>query len=180
MNNFNALNMPNMSTRQNTGNIMRKPISYPQLDYYSQQINDIQNQIMQNQNLQNQMMQNNNMMQNNTSQNEMYGLKQVHGIEEANAFQVAQGVVVPLFDYDSQTIYLKYIDNQGNPCMVILDYTYRNQTQQVAVQNTQETNVNNNYVTQEQFADLNKQIAELQKKLNDFKSKMGNVKKENK
>ena len=168
MNNFNAFNMPNMSMQQQQ-NQMRGFIQNPQMNYYNQQMNNMQNMMAQNQ-----------MVQNNASQNEMYGLKPVHGIEEANAFQVAQGVVIPLFDFDSQTIYLKYIDNQGNPCMVILDYTYRNQTQQVAVQNTHETNVNNNYVTQEQFADLNKQIAELQKKLNDFKSKMGNVKKENK
>lgn len=170
MNNFNAFNMPNMSMQQqNQINMMRGSVQNPQMNYYNQQMNNMQNMMAQNQ-----------MVQNNASQNEMYGLKPVHGIEEANAFQVAQGVVIPLFDFDSQTIYLKYIDNQGNPCMVILDYTYRNQTQQVTVQNTQKTNVNNNYVTQEQFAELNKQIAELQKKLNDFKSKMGNVKKENK
>lgn len=117
------------------------------------------------------------------------GVIWVQGEAGAKAYQVTTpNLVVPLFDTENQTIYLKYLDQQGRPQYEILDYVNRNApspqppTQEVAVIET------GNFVTQEQFADfsnqMTQQFAELQKKLNDFKARVGNnkntAKKENK
>lgn len=50
---------------------------------------------------------------------------QVQGEGAAKAYNVAPGNTVPLWDSESQTIYVKSVDASGFPTMRILDYTIR-------------------------------------------------------
>lgn len=49
----------------------------------------------------------------------------VNGEEGAKAYMVAPNHTVPLWDSESQTIYLKSADNLGKPTIQYLDYTMR-------------------------------------------------------
>lgn len=53
------------------------------------------------------------------------GINWVLGIAGATAYPVAPGNTVPLWDSESQTIYLKSADNTGKQSMDIIDYTIR-------------------------------------------------------
>lgn len=53
------------------------------------------------------------------------GINWVLGIAGATAYPVAPGNTVPLWDSESQVIYLKSADNTGKQSMDIIDYTIR-------------------------------------------------------
>jgi len=80
----------------------------------------------------------------------------VQGETGAKSYLLAPNTTLPLWDSESQTIYLKSADASGMPSMKILDYTIRdasNQQHQVPI-------VDNpvEYVTKEEFDDFVKEI----------------------
>lgn len=104
-------------------------------------------------------------------------------VESQNA---AESYILPngvtswsLWDAKEQIIYVKSFDSNGRPFTKRLQYIDLD-----APPEPEESKVEMNYVTQEQFAELSesftKQMADLQKKLNDFKSRICNTNKKEK
>lgn len=60
------------------------------------------------------------------------GIIWVQGIEAAKAYAVAPNSSIPLWDSESQTIYLKSTDASGMPSMRILDYSIRTEAPRAA------------------------------------------------
>ena len=112
------------------------PVTYPQ--FYQQ------NPQMQNFNPQPQ-----------PSQNSMVW---VQGEAGAKSFLMAPNTTVPLWDSESQTIYIKSADTSGMPSMKILDYTIREQN------HSQNKIVENDYVTKQELSSFKSEITEMVKK----------------
>lgn len=91
------------------------------------------------------------------------GIIWVQGEQQAKQYQVNPGVVVPLFDSESQTIYIKFLDQQGKPQMTILDYVDRNAPEQ------KEDEVKVEYATKEQMTLMSDQLEALNKQIAGFK-----------
>lgn len=80
----------------------------------------------------------------------------VQGETGAKSYLLAPNTTLPLWDSESQTIYLKSTDASGMPSMKIIDYTIRNtSTPQVPVQN-QPHEID--YVTRDELEEFKKEI----------------------
>lgn len=98
--------------------------------------------------------------QNYTTNQPSGGIIWVSGEQQAKSYQVPQGFVVPLFDSESQTIYLRFTDTQGRPQTTILDYTERgSDDKQDVKRDDKKGNVGVEYITREQFDNLNQNVA---------------------
>lgn len=132
------------------------PNYYPNLQnpFYNPQMPIVQPQIQQTQ-------------EQNMNDN---GIIWVQGEAAAKAYPVLKNNTVVLWDSESQTIYIKSVDNSGIPTTRILEWTER-----VAQKNTQEVlpvinNTNNvDFVTRQEFD-------EIVKKINSISNKIGNNK----
>ena len=95
------------------------------------------------------------------------GIIWVQGETAARAYNLPNGTTLPLWDCESQTIYIKSVDANGKPTMTVLDYTER-------VDNTQKSNQENTpkleYATKDQIDALSKQFSEVNSKLNELGS----------
>ena len=60
------------------------------------------------------------------------GIIWIQGEAAAKSYLVAPNTTVPLWDSESQTIYIKSADAAGMPSMKVIDYTIRNTQQQPA------------------------------------------------
>jgi hypothetical protein len=84
----------------------------------------------------------------------------VQGEAGAKSYLVAPNTTIPLWDSESQTIYIKSADNSGMPSMKIIDYTIRNNPQSMP-----QIKMDDTYVTREELTkfknDIQKQIEEL-------------------
>ena len=81
------------------------------------------------------------------------GITWVQGEAGAKSFMIpAVNVTVPLWDSESQTIYLKSIDASGMPSIKILDYTIREQNAVISEPSE--------YVTKKEFEDFKNEIKE--------------------
>lgn len=100
------------------------------------------------------------------------GLNWVQGEAAARSYLVAPNTTVLLMDSESQSFYLKSTDNSGMPLPLrIFDYTERTtNTPQNAPQATQssQTNLDDKYVTREEYSRLQAQYAEILDKLDSF------------
>ena len=101
------------------------------------------------------------------------GMYWVQGEAGAKAFSNLQpGVPVALWDSEESVVYIKTVDNTGKPSMTILDYTERGQDGAKETIAPQEE-----YVTKEQFDELNKQygsISDQLQKLSGYVEDIGN------
>lgn len=100
------------------------------------------------------------------------GLNWVQGEAAARSYLVAPNTTVLLMDSESQSFYLKSTDNSGMPLPLrIFDYTERMantpQNAPQAAQSTQ-TNLDDKYVTREEYSRLQAQYAEILDKLDSF------------
>ena len=86
----------------------------------------------------------------------------VQGETGAKSYLLAPNTTLPLWDSESQTIYLKSTDASGMPSMKILDYTIRDlSSPNVPIQNqAQAAQQQPDYVTHEELTALKKEIIE--------------------
>lgn len=88
------------------------------------------------------------------------------GEEGAKAYQTVAGSIIPLWDSEQKTIYLKTTDASGRPTMKILDYTIRGEEQ--IASNPIESN--GDYVTKGDLEELrdyfNRQINSIRSNFN--------------
>ena len=82
----------------------------------------------------------------------------VSGEAGAKAYLLAPNTTMPLWDSESQTIFLKSTDGSGMPTIKYLDYTVRD-----AVQPT--NNVVEGFATKDDLADLAAQLADLKRRM---------------
>ena len=82
----------------------------------------------------------------------------VDGEAAARAYNLPNNTTLPLWDSESQTIYIKSVDSQGKPQMTILDYVERDPSAKKEVDTIE-------YATKEQVDEINHQFTELNKKL---------------
>lgn len=80
----------------------------------------------------------------------------VSGEAGAKAYLVAPNTTLPLWDSESQTIYLKSADSSGMPSMKILDYTIRDNTQTQTPIIEKDDSLD--YVTHEELKKLEREI----------------------
>ena len=100
------------------------------------------------------------------------GLNWVQGEAAARSYLVAPNTTVLLMDSESQSFYLKSTDNSGMPLPLrIFDYTERAtntpQNSSQAAQSAQ-TNLDDKYVTREEYSRLQAKYAEILDKLDSF------------
>ena len=109
--------------------------------------------------------------QQNTSQNTNPNIVWVQGENAAKSYAVAPNTSIPLWDSESQTIYLKSADANGMPSTKILDYTIRDTA------TTQHTADTVDYVTKADLEDIKHEINALKAKFEPRNNKP-NVRKE--
>lgn len=87
----------------------------------------------------------------------------VQGIEAAKAYQIPNGNTVVLWDSESQSIYIKSVDNSGMPTMRVLDWTERDIAPKTPIQTAE-------YITREEFNALEAKIDDYMNKKTAAKS----------
>ena len=104
------------------------------------------------------------------------GLLWVSGEVGAKSYLVAPNSTVLLMDSDAQRFYLKSADNSGMPSLRIFEYSEIQNASQIAP-NRQDLNLNDKYVTREEYNGLKGKYEALMDKLESIylKSKGGNV-----
>lgn len=90
----------------------------------------------------------------------------VQGIEAARAYPVAPNSTLPLWDSESQSIYIKSADASGMPTMKIIDYTIRQDASKTA-QNAI-SNPNGQIPTKEDINALQRQIDSLKRQIDNI------------
>lgn len=97
-------------------------------------------------------------------QSNQNGIIWVLGEAGAKSYLTAPNTTVPLWDSESQTIYLKSADASGMPSIKILDYTIREHTA-----NTQPLANDVEYIRKDELDDVKAQIQNLEKEINRLK-----------
>lgn len=91
----------------------------------------------------------------------------VQGSQQVDTYPVQYGGTVVLWDKEQPIIYIKSVDNFGNPSVQILDYTFRKNQAPVIQESTvsAEPEKEKHYVTKEDFdnfaAQLEQQLKEI-------------------
>lgn len=85
------------------------------------------------------------------------GIIWVQGEAGAKSYLVAPNNTVPLWDSETQTIYLKSADASGLPSMKVIDYTIR----EVPPARQQEAQPAGTYVTKEEFDRLRAEVQKM-------------------
>ena len=95
------------------------------------------------------------------------GLLWVQGEAGAKSYLVAPNTTVLLMDSEGSRFYLKSTDNAGMPSLRVFEYS---EVQQNAPQTAQsaQTNLDDKYVTREEYSRLQAQYAEILDKLDSF------------
>ena len=91
------------------------------------------------------------------------GLTWVQGEAGAKSYLISPNTTMPLWDSESQTIYLKSADASGMPTMKILDYTIREQNSQP----TSALMQSSDYVTHDELSAFEERITKMIKGGND-------------
>lgn len=135
-------------------------------EYAQQRANIIQSSYTQPQ-------QNNNWNQNNMQQAQPpqtnQGIIWVQGEAAARSYLVAPNSTVLLMDSETQRFYLKSANNAGMPSIQIFEYSEVTQNAPQAAQSAP-TNLDDKYVTREEYSRLQAQYAEIMDKLDSFHS----------
>lgn len=95
------------------------------------------------------------------------GLLWVQGEAGAKSYLVAPNTTVLLMDSEGSRFYLKSTDNAGMPSLRVFEYSEVAQNAPQAAQSVQ-TNLDDKYVTREEYNRLQKQYAEIIDKLDSF------------
>jgi len=85
----------------------------------------------------------------------------VQGEAGAKSYLLAPNTTIPLWDSESQTIYLKSTDASGMPTIKYIDYTVRDSGQAVPNIVTKE----NNFATKDEIADLAAELTDLKRRV---------------
>lgn len=85
----------------------------------------------------------------------------VQGESGAKSYVLPNNTTLPLWDSESQTIYIKTVDQNGKPSMTILDYVERSEKG-----NDKQVVSEVEYATKEQIDKLNEQFSIINEKLN--------------
>lgn len=94
------------------------------------------------------------------------GIIWIQGEAGAKSYLISPNTTVPLWDSESQTIYLKSADASGMPTMKILDYTIREQNNQ----HTSALMQSSDYVTHDELSAFEERITKMIKGGNDNES----------
>lgn len=133
-------------------------------EYAQQRANLIQSSYTQPQ-------QNNNWNQNNMPQAQPpqtnQGLLWVQGEAGAKSYLVAPNTTVLLMDSEGSRFYLKSTNNAGMPSLRVFEYSEVSQNASQAAQSAQ-TNLDDKYVTRQEYDALRAQYAEIMDKLDSF------------
>lgn len=133
-------------------------------EYAQQRANLIQSSYTQPQ-------QNNNWNQNNMQQAQPpqtnQGIIWVQGEAAARSYLVAPNSTVLLMDSETSRFYLKSANNAGMPSMQIFEYSEVTQNAPQAAQSVQ-NNLDDKYVTRQEYDALRSQCAEIMEKLDGF------------
>lgn len=85
------------------------------------------------------------------------GIIWIQGEAGAKSYLISPNTTVPLWDSESQTIYLKSADASGMPTMKILDYTIREQNNQ----HTSALMQSSDYVTHDELSAFEERITKM-------------------
>lgn len=96
------------------------------------------------------------------------GLLWVQGEAAARSYLIAPNSTVLLMDSEANRFYIKSANNAGMPSLQIFEYTEVSQNTPQASQSTQ-TNLDDKYVTREEYSRLQAQYADIMDKLNSFR-----------
>ncbi len=96
------------------------------------------------------------------------GLLWVQGEAGAKSYLVAPNTTVLLMDSEGSRFYLKSTDNAGMPSLRVFEYSEVSQNVPQASQSAQ-TNLDDKYVTREEYSRLQDQYADIMDKLNSFR-----------
>lgn len=91
----------------------------------------------------------------------------VLGKNEAESYPVAPNNTVVMWDRNQNTTYIKSVNAQGIPSMDVLDYTKRT-PDNTKTPEAEALNLDDKFVTKEQFATLQNEFDSLLKKFNDI------------
>lgn len=97
------------------------------------------------------------------------GLLWVQGVEGAKSYLVAPNTTVLLMDADAQRFYLKSTDGTGIPNLRMFEYSEVTQSAPQPVLTTNE-NLDDKYVTRNEYNDLKNQYEEIMKKLSSIQN----------
>lgn len=97
------------------------------------------------------------------------GIIWVQGEAAARSYLVAPNSTVLLMDSETSRFYLKSANNAGMPSMQIFEYSEVAQNPPQAAQGTQ-ADLDDKYVTREEYSRLQEQYAEIMDKLDSFHS----------
>ena len=97
------------------------------------------------------------------------GLLWVQGVEGAKSYLVAPNTTVLLMDADAQRFYLKSTDGTGIPNLRMFEYSEVTQSASQPVLATNE-NLDDKYVTRNEYNDLKKQYEEIINKLSSMQN----------
>lgn len=95
------------------------------------------------------------------------GLLWVQGEAGAKSYLVTPNTTVLLMDSEGSRFYLKSTDNAGMPNLRTFEYTEVTQNAPQSQQSAQ-TNLDDKYVTRDEYEGLKRQYAEIMDKLNTF------------
>ena len=104
------------------------------------------------------------------------GIIWVQGEAAARSYLMAPNTTLPLWDSESNTIYLKTTDAAGMPSMKVLDYTIRTQSPVNAPVSAPTAPMGDlsGYVTKREFDALQGEIEALREQINDTRVKGAN------
>lgn len=85
------------------------------------------------------------------------GIIWIQGEAGAKSYLISPNTTIPLWDSESQTIYLKSADASGMPTMKILDYTIREQNSQP----TSALMQSSDYVTHDELSAFEERITKM-------------------
>lgn len=97
------------------------------------------------------------------------GLLWVQGEAGAKSYLVAPNTTVLLMDSEGSRFYLKSTDNAGMPSLRVFEYSEVSQNASQAAQRAQ-TNLDDKYVTRQEYDALRAKYAEIMDKLDSFRS----------
>ena len=91
----------------------------------------------------------------------------VQGEAGAKSYLLAPNTTIPLWDSESQTIYLKSTDGSGMPTIKYIDYTIR-ESNAAPSNNVVAEKEKMDFATKDDIADLATEIADLKRRVNDI------------
>lgn len=97
------------------------------------------------------------------------GLLWVQGEAGAKSYLVAPNTTVLLMDSEGSRFYLKSTDNAGMPSLRVFEYSEVSQNASQVAQSAQ-TNLDDKYVTRQEYDALRAKYAEIMDKLDSFRS----------